>query len=62
MKFTVVLGVWLLSYLSKEDIDSVLDWAKVNAQHIIFVEPVHEEGKDIEYFLDDKQGMILRAG
>ena len=62
MKFSVVLGVWLLSYLSKEDIDSVLDWAKVNAQHIIFVEPVHEEGKDIEYFLDDKQGMILRAG
>ena len=40
-EFTVLLGVWILSYINEKEINQILGWAKQNVEYLIFVEPVH---------------------
>ena len=55
MNFKAIIGIWCLSYLDKEAVDKFIEWAIMNSNFIIFIEPIHNYHSYKEYFLDNDQ-------
>ena len=55
-----IIAIWTLSYLSGPVVDRFLQWAKVHAEYLLFVEPTHDDFKELEMYLDFDQQMISR--
>lgn len=63
-EFTALLGVWILSYIDRDETNQILGWAKQNVEYIILVEPVHvlKTKRELkrEYVINPEQQMIGR--
>lgn len=51
-KYSLLIGVWNNSYLSKQDIMKFLNWCHQQAKYILFVEPIHLRDQGIEWLID----------